>query len=536
MTLLLLTERGEILRLTAADVTSVRPTDPAHAARLRSALESLSVRGAQTRRLLRVLAQSLAPVTLGYVAETPIWRTTYRLVLGAKEGGVLQGWALVHNDTDEDWRGVTVSLVNGRPDSFLFPLAAPRYARRQLVPPAEELATVPQLLDTTVDTLWGDHLTGTETGEARGYGGLGLIGHGSGGGSGSGYGVGIGSVSGRDAASSLLAVGDLAAVAKANAVEAGALFSYTLAEPLSLRAHGSALVPIVQEPIDAQPITWVAQPGSPARMGIRLTNSTGQTLPVGPIALFADGGFAGEAALDRLKPGERRFLQFGMDLDLELTRKQHEATEEPREVTFRNDVLVRHYVRRSDAVYVIENRGGQPRTVYLALKVVSNAKVTGADALDYDEAASQPVAILKVPARTKVERALHVEEGLAHQTALGRLEAAALRELATKPTLPAAARAILVEAAARQEELERARHDLEKARASLTELQADINRLREHLRAAGGEKGAGAAPLVGRVLAAEDRLTALRLRIEALDKDIVARRAPVRAALAKLPR
>jgi hypothetical protein len=50
--------------------------------------------------------------------------------------GLLQGWALLHNDTDEDWRGGRVELVNGRPDSFLFPVAAPRYARRELVPPA----------------------------------------------------------------------------------------------------------------------------------------------------------------------------------------------------------------------------------------------------------------------------------------------------------------------------------------------------------------------------------------------------------------
>ena len=44
-------------------------------------------------------------------------------------------------------------LASGRPDSFLFPLAAPRYARRELVTPKNELATVPQLMSKTPDAM-----------------------------------------------------------------------------------------------------------------------------------------------------------------------------------------------------------------------------------------------------------------------------------------------------------------------------------------------------------------------------------------------
>ena len=66
---------------------------------------------------------------LWILSDSPIWRPTYRLVMApAADSGALQGWALVHNDTDETWRRVQVELVNGRPDSFLYPLAAPRYS------------------------------------------------------------------------------------------------------------------------------------------------------------------------------------------------------------------------------------------------------------------------------------------------------------------------------------------------------------------------------------------------------------------------
>jgi hypothetical protein len=315
-TILLAGDDGAIRKLSMDDVVSVRPTDPAFATRLDAALDALNANATRTQRNLRIMLKS-GPVTLGYVAETPVWRTTYRVVLGPddKQGATLQGWALLHNDTDEYWKDVRVTLVNGRPDSFLFPLAAPRYARRQLVTPENQASTVPQLLGRTVDAIWGDHIDdsygagglglsgvgegGGGSGEGIGLGSIGTVGHGGGFGSGSGSGYGT---------SSLLAVGDLANVASATGVEAGVLFSYTLGQSLELRPHGSALVPFVAAKVDAEQITWLASPDANARAAVRLVNSTPQTLPSGPVALFADGGFAGEVAIDRLKPSERCFL------------------------------------------------------------------------------------------------------------------------------------------------------------------------------------------------------------------------------------
>lgn len=85
-----------------------------------------------------------------------------------------------------DWRPVQIDLVNGRPTSFLYPLAAPRYARRELVTRNDDLPSAPQLFDTTVDNLWS--------------GGLGLSGTGEGDG-GSGEGIGLGSIGTLGAAS-----------------------------------------------------------------------------------------------------------------------------------------------------------------------------------------------------------------------------------------------------------------------------------------------------------------------------------------------
>lgn len=539
LTILVVTDKSDIVRLEAGAVDAIRPTDPAHAARLEAALDALSTRGAQSRRALELFGDTAGPVTLAYIAEAPIWRTTYRLVLDpAAKSGVLQAWALLHNDTDEDWRDVRVDLANGRPDSFLFPLAAPRYARRELVRPDQELSTVPQLMGRTVDAIWGDHIE-----DAYGAGGLGLTGVGEGGG-GRGEGIGLGSFgsvghgAGRGDAygsSSLLGVGNLAGVAQAAGAEAGALFVYSLAAPLALRAHASALVPYVQQQVEAESIAWVDANGG-ARSAVRFVNATSQTLPPGTIAFFADGGFAGESALDRMKPRERRFLQFGLDLDVELHATTTRTASQTKRATFANGQLVEHFLRTTEATYAVENRSGRPRAVFVALHIDSNAKVTGADELDFDVATRTPIAIFRMAQRQRVDKPVTIVEGLARATAVTALTSARLGEMTASAELAAPDKAILLDALARQKELEESQKALKTAKDDIAAIERELARLREDAKAIGGDRAAAApGPFVQRLLGAEDRHAAAKKRADALDEEVKARAERVRTILAKLP-
>ncbi len=533
LALLILSDQGDIVRVDAATMTALRPLDPGYAARLGSALDALGSHVAESERLLHVLSAG-GPVTLGYIAETPVWRTTYRLVVGGPSAGSkLQGWALVHNDTDEDWRGVRVSLANGRPDSFLFPLAAPRYSRRPLVTPDDELATVPQLMGETVDAIWGDRV-----GDAIGAGGLGLSGVGEGGG-GHGAGIGLGSIgtighgSGTGPASSLLTVGNLAGVASAAGVQAGAQFIYSLPEAVDLHAHGSALLPFVDATVDARPITWVDGVNEKPRSAFKLVNSTSQTWPAGTIAFFEAGGFSGESGLDRLEPGERRFLTYGFDLDVALSVGTFHALEEPKRLLFdaRSGQLEEHYLRTVDETYRLENRSTAPRTIVLKTGLSSNAKVTGADELDFDGA---PLVLFKVAAATREERAVHTVEGLVRTTPIASLTSSALTDFAERPALDAGDKVPVGAAAAELRDAEADDKAKAGADADIASLTRDIDRLREHMRALGDHAALGNNPFAGRVLVAEDKLTALRAKHDAIEKSAVAHRAAARAELTKL--
>lgn len=535
--LTLLAENAEVLRIEGASIESVRPTDHVQAARLDAALESLLAQGGQSRHALRLLGAAGAPLTLGYIAETPVWRSTYRLVIPREGKPTLQGWALLHNDTDEPWRDVHVELVNGQPDSFLFPLAAPRYAKRELIAPQNELSTVPQLMGRTVDTLWGDNI-----GESFGAGGLGLSGVGEGGGGGRGEGIGLGSIgtighgagAGSPSGSSLLAVGDLASFSKAKGTEAGALFVYAMPGAVALRAHASALVPFLQQPIDVEPIAWVDPRASSVRSAVRFVNDTTQTLPAGPIAFFAEGRFAGESGLDRLKPGERRFITHGIDLDVDASASVSNLTDKVQRLTFSQGNLIEHYLRTTDTTWHVENRSGLPRAVYVTLGIGRNATVTGADSVDYDTQSARPLIVFRMGPRKTVERKVKTVEGLSRSFGRDdRPAAKRLVELGALQDLPAGERSIANEAATRQKEVEDTRAELATAREEMTRIEKDLMRYRDDAKAV-GEKGGGAQPLVTRIVTAEDKVGALRKRIDGLEKDLTKRNEAVRLVLARL--
>ncbi len=530
--LTVLSDRAEVIHVESTDLESVRPTDSAQAARIDAALEALLAHGAANHHLLKLLGKPGSPVTLGYIAETPVWRTTYRLVIAGDQHATLQAWALLHNDTDESWQNVQVELVNGRPDSFLFPLAAPRYARRELVTPKNELSTVPQLMGRTADTLWGDHASDT-----YGAGGLGLTGYGEGGG-GSGEGIGLGSIGtiGHGSGvgkSSLLEVGDLSSIAQAKGVESGALFVYAMPAPVALRAHASALVPFLQQSVEAEPIAWFESAGSVARSAVRLVNSTTQTLPPGTMSFFSGGGFSGESAIDRLRPNERRFLTFGSDLDAVATQAVLATDDKVERLTFWSDRLEEHFRRTTESEWSVENRAGSPRTMVVALGIDRNATFKGADGLDFDAQSSRALATFRVPPRQEQKRKTTSVEGLSRPTALASVTAEMLTKLAAMPSLQAQDKIIATEAATKQKDLEDLDARLAVAREEQKTLEKDLGRLREDAKAV-GDRGILTQPLVARIVAAEDRIGVVRKHIDELEKEQKKRIEAVRTVLQRL--
>lgn len=539
----LLTREHGLVRLDSARISGVRPTDPALAARLDSALSTASDRGAQAPRLLKVSTTSDAPVRIGYIAETPAWRVTYRLLLGkSEEPATLQGWVLVHNDSDEAWQRIALEIVNGRPNSFLYPLTAPRYLRRPLATPDEEMSTLPQLASKTVDQLWGDRasLDGEEVGEAFGAGGLGLSGIGEGGGgTGQGYGAGHGRLSGSHAtasATSEISVGNLAEIMQSEALPSGTNFRYRIRSPITLGAHSSALVPFTQVSLAAEAMTRFAWGSSEGRATAKVSNSSGQTLPGGPLAIYLSSGLAGESALARLASGEETWLSYGADLDVELKFLAVRADTTQTELV-RFDPrgrLVEHYVRHRELPLTLENRSVLERKLCIELPVVTNAKVVGADRLLFDGESSTALGVFAMKARSKLSKTLIFDEGLQRPIELASLTPQRLTELAGTKGLQGASRAVLLEGADFLQKGAEAVKQQQQKQAALERLEADRKRLEQTIEKLSGTSGNGAEPLVRRVIELETKRNQLETELKAGTESATRRLAALSALLERL--
>jgi len=81
---------------------------------------------------VRMSAGRAHDVVVSYAVPTPTWKAAYRVVLDETDArkSLLQGWAMVNNASQEDWRDVRLTLATGAPMSFVHDLHTPQYVKR----------------------------------------------------------------------------------------------------------------------------------------------------------------------------------------------------------------------------------------------------------------------------------------------------------------------------------------------------------------------------------------------------------------------
>ena len=108
--------------------------------------------------------------------------------------------------------------------------------------------------------------------------------------------------------------------ATADGREAGELFEYSFAEPVTVKQGESAMLPFLQQKIGARKLLVYAENyGLNPRDAAELANNTGKTLDGGPITVYDTGSYAGEALVETLPMGDKRLISYGVDLGTRIT-------------------------------------------------------------------------------------------------------------------------------------------------------------------------------------------------------------------------
>ena len=126
-----------------ATIDRVRIITPNVAQALRESLDLIASTKREEDKTVSIgfAGRGVRRVQVGYLLESPIWKTSYRLLVGEAEEHLLQGWGIVENTSEEDWRNVRLTLVSGQPISLRMDLYQPFYVQRPLI--GLQVATAP---------------------------------------------------------------------------------------------------------------------------------------------------------------------------------------------------------------------------------------------------------------------------------------------------------------------------------------------------------------------------------------------------------
>ena len=471
--LVITSETGELMSFDLDDVRSIKLID--EGAR-RDLNEFASATASARRRDAKTIVVTsdgtgAREMLVSYTIAAPIWKTTYRVVLDSSGKPFFQGWAIVDNVSEEDWKNISLSLVSGSPVSFIQQIQRPFYRYRPIIPMPEDLNLDPQLYEPA------------EGGGGPGGGGSGVAGTVSGvvtdpngavvpgatvtitnsetqqsvvtttssegrytspvltpgtytvkvdssgfkstvltnlsvrssSASRGNIRLEVGSVQevvtitasqqadissntttvrglyslkgGVSNTSSLDGVSISDAITQpesgvetaATGSEVGDLFEYRIDQPVTVPRDRSALIPILQTRMEGERVSIYNESARQDRPmgGILLKNTSPLTLEGGALTVIEGDAYAGEALMERLKPGEQRLISFELDLGTLVTARAKEKRAPTFLVRAVNGVFQAHYHQTNQKIYVVTNQTDKPRVVMIEHPVRQDWSLSG---------------------------------------------------------------------------------------------------------------------------------------------------------------
>ncbi len=385
----------------------------------RRALEVLATAHNSQKRTvsLNFAGEGKRTVKVGYVVENPIWKTSYRLVLDKKGKPSLQGWAVVENTSDEDWKDVGMALISSRPISFQMDLYQPLFVPRPTIEPELFASLRPPTYQ------------GALNGQVGGNAGLAALGGGLGQNGSVQFGqngrpfnntvnpyqnaavpmsglpmqqaqqaLGNNNDFGNNAnpnfdnnnrlnydqlqqrrqqirdnkdkakkIGSVMALDPSGVASAATAAEIGDYFQYIINQKVSLPRQKSAMLPIVNQPVEGARVSIyneAVQAKFPL-LGLRFKNTTGQDLMQGPVSVYEGGTYSGDGRIMDLQPNEERLLSFAIDQGVEIKAEHTASTEKLIAVKVDKGVMYVTHKLRETKCYQVKNRSPQDRDLII---------------------------------------------------------------------------------------------------------------------------------------------------------------------------
>ena len=540
---------GKMLAVELDNVRSIELQDPQLQDEMTRALSALTQARDKDKKPVQIhfAGDGERRVRLGYVVETPIWKTSYRLILPATKDDKpkLQGWAIVENQTDNDWDNVQLSLVSGRPISFVTDLYQPLYIPRPVVMPELYASLRPQTYDAGVD---GELALGDFVGET-GAGGqprdrANQVA--------ANDALGKQLQSRRQAMRKEMSLSESAAAAPATAApgqqpmdaaasvrtiasasKVGELFQYTVGN-VSLPRQKSAMIPIITDDVEVERLSIYnasVLPKNPLN-GARVKNTTKKHLLQGPITVLDGHTYAGDAQIDNVPPGQERLLSYGIDLQVRVdaTKNRHDSSLMTARIV--KGVLELTHKNMFTQEYVAENKSDANKTL-----IVEHPLRQGWKLVDTDKPIETTESLYRFKGSVDAGKGskLVVKEEIVQGQAIAILptELTALVSYSKQGGIPDDVRKALVSAIEKKQKLVDFQRQIDQKKELWKQIGEEQNRIRENMKTVRQP-----SPYYDRLMTKlndqESKIETLQTEIESLTEQLNKQRAELEAYLANL--
>jgi hypothetical protein len=529
---LLLFVGAELKAVAVKDISAFSFKDEAVAADLNRALDILSAERNDKNRNLAVSLPGAGErnVSLSYVVPVPVWKVSYRLALGT-EKPFIQGWAIVDNDSDTDWNNVELSLVTGKPVSFIQNLSEPYLTSRPELPLAiagiakaktyesgEEQGTIRDDISQNFSTY--DFSTRRSTVREDINQNFSDSGPSS-----QAYLDMLNSSDEPDFSTRRSTVRvDLTGGLNdykndfppggwktTKAKPAGEQFAFTLKDGVSIERRKSAMLPLIEAEMRAEKLLVLSGKDAQGEtvnpsVGVELVNNTGMKLPAGPITVYDGGSYAGDALVEFLPENEKRIISYGEDLSIRGS-VNYSGTDTVTAAALSKGVLTVSRIDRHEFVYTVRNASSSSRKLIIEHPITRDANLV--EPAKYEEKTPDLYRFaVELPANREIEFTVIEEEPGSEDIVIGRLESDVLVKYSADKRLSDDARAVLKKAVdfmKKIDDAEKSARKFEEKRDGIIDKQ---DRIRQNLEAAGSQTAQGQRYL-SRLVAMDDEIDAL---------------------------
>ncbi|MFP4430159.1 MAG: hypothetical protein ACLFPV_02810 [Spirochaetaceae bacterium] len=449
---------------------------------------------------LRVGSGYAGPVTVSYLHEAPVWKTSYRLVLGSTGEYRLQAWGHVDNTTAIPWRNVEVTLVSSRPVAFRMDLLTPLHADRPTLAPPQATVLAPR----TFSEMEAAPAPAPAP-EAEAY-------------------------PSRRAFDEALGEAETPGAAGATASAIPTAVRYRIVAEVELPPGSGAMLPIFDTRIPGRRVSlYRRDDGTTPRAGVEVTNETGLALLAGPVTVLESGSFVGDALTSDLAAGESTILTYALDSDTTVLTEAQSEPETISSVRIADGMLIARRLRSLRTVYRYEHHGERLGTL-----VIEHPKQPGWEVVGGPGPASESESFLRfeVPLTGVSDRLEIVEEQpVSTSVALDRLTTDQISFYLSRPVIDAETADTLRGLSEILTRLSETDRELGTTSREIDALFRDQERIRSNLEAV--PEGSDLADrYLSNLRRQEDQIEALRNRQAALEE----RRNELESRLARLVR